>query len=421
MNEVWNAECGVRNAECGKPWGSRGHSPCERNAERGTSNVERRTIIIDDALWNELIKATDGAIGLCYQCGTCSASCPWSIIKNDSSYNVRKIIREAQCNIKNGEGIWLCSMCAQCEVNCPHAVPITKIIRTLRDYAFKERKAPEEFNSIFWALFWDGNPYRLPPSRRTAWTKGETLPVYDETKEFLLYFGNDYSYEQRSNRVARTLIQILKKANVNFGTLGDNETCFGSTTHEIGNIPYFKETVRENAKKLNDLKVKEVVSISPHDFDVLKNYYPNFGATFKATHILQIIKELLERGNLKLTKEINETVAYHDPCYLGRKNKIFDEPRDILNKIPGLKLVEFPHNRYDSLCCGGGGGRMWLDTEPEERFSNLRVKEASELNVNIIATSCPYCVIMFEDSSKYLKMKNLKVFDVLELVKMALE
>lgn len=375
-------------------------------------------VTINDGVWEELVQATNGAVNLCFQCGTCSAICPWSLLKED--YNIRKIIRDAQCNSGTSSRVWDCTTCAQCEVTCPHGVDITKVVRVVRGRAFRERKAPKEFGSLFWAMFWDGNPYRLPPSKRMAWTRGERLPDHDGTKDFLLYFGDEYCYEQRAMKVARSLVRVLNKAGVNYGTLGGDESTLGSPVSESGYGPFFDDIMNENAKKFAGKGVKEVVSLSPHDFHVLKNEYPRAGGTFGARHILQVVKDLLDGGKLKFTNEVRETVAYHDPCYLGRRNAVFDAPRDILNAIPGLKLAEFPNNRYDALCCGGGGGRMWLDTPAEERFSNLRMKEAAGTDATVVATSCPYCIINFEDSAKFLKMKGVKVMDVLELVNTAL-
>ena len=387
-------------------------------ATETVKDTKKQVIELNDELWNELIEASDGAVAMCYQCGTCSAICPWEFIKLDSSYNIRKIIRNAQCDIYDNQEVWQCTTCGQCEVSCPHGVPIVKIIQTLKNYAFKNREAPEEFNSIFWALFWDGNPYKLPPSNRGAWTKNGALSEYNDKKEFLVYFGNEYSFEQRSIKTARALLSLFKKAEVSFGAFGEKETCLGSVAKEIGHAAYFNEIKTDRTKTLDELSVETIVTISPHDYDVLKNDYQING---EVKHVLEVIKDLIDSGRLKLSREVNRTVAYHDPCYLGRRNDIYDLPRDILEAVPGINLVEFPNTRDNALCCGGGGGRMWLETPPEERFSNQRLKEAADIEVNSIITSCPYCVINFEDSAKYLKMKDCQVLEVIELVNMAAE
>ena len=375
------------------------------------------TVTIDDGLWEELVRATGGAVNLCFQCGACSAACPWSRVRSD--YNVRMILREAQCNAGDGSQLWRCTTCAQCEVTCPHGVNITKVIQVLRDRALKKRLGPREFNGLLWSVFWNGNPYKLPPSQRMAWAKGKALPAFNPDREFLLYFGDDYCYDQRGGRVARALLHLLEKGGVDYGTLGEDETGLGQVVAEVGHVPFFNDVVAGNAKKFNEMKVKEIVCLSPHDLHVLRQDYPRAGTTFRARHVLQLVKELLDSGRLTLSREVKATVAYHDPCYLGRRNGVFDEPREILRRIPGLTLVEFPSNRHDALCCGGGGGRMWLDTPAEERFSNLRMKEAAGTTATIVATGCPLCIINFEDSVKNLKMPALRVMDVLEIVSLA--
>jgi Fe-S oxidoreductase len=198
--------------------------------------------------------------------------------------------------------------------------------------------------------------------------------------------------------VAAATARLLQRAGVHFGILGERESCCGESIRKTGAEGLFRELARENIKTFIDRGVKRIVVGSPHCFHTLKTEYPEFMVKFEVVHVTQLLAELLRAGRLKLTKPYPKRVTYHDPCYLGRHNGVFDEPRELLRAVPGLELVEMRSCRQDSLCCGGGGGRIWMETPRGERFGDLRLAQADEVQAEVLATSCPYCVTMFEDS-----------------------
>jgi Fe-S oxidoreductase len=220
--------------------------------------------------------------------------------------------------------------------------------------------------------------------------------------------------------------KLLEKAGIDFGILGSKESCCGESIRKTGNEEVFKNLARENIKAFIDHGVKRVLVSSPHCYHTFKNEYPEFMVNFEVVHISQLLAELLEDGRLVLEGEgngkLNKKVTFHDPCYLGRHNGIYEEPREGLKKLPGLELVEMPDSRRDSLCCGGGGGRIWAETPKEERFSDLRVAQAREVGADVLATSCPYCISNFEESRLALEDDGApEIKDITELIQDALE
>jgi Fe-S oxidoreductase len=235
--------------------------------------------------------------------------------------------------------------------------------------------------------------------------------------EVLYFVGCYLSYDPRMKKVAVATANILNKAGVKFGILGDKENCCGESIRKIGAEEVFKNLAKDNIKTFIDNGVKKIIVSSPHCFHTFKNEYPEFMVNFEVMHASQYIYELIQEGRLELTKEFAKKVTYHDPCYLGRHNKIYDEPRQVLNKISGLDLVEMIDNREASLCCGGGGGRIWMDTPKEERFSDLRLKQAKDVKAEVLVTACPYCITNFEESRLNLEFEDiLEVKDITEIV-----
>jgi Fe-S oxidoreductase len=235
--------------------------------------------------------------------------------------------------------------------------------------------------------------------------------------EFLYYSCCYPSYDPRLKKVAQATANILNKAGVDFGILGSKENCCGESIRKAGNEQLFKRLARENIKTFIENGVKKILLSSPHCYHTFKNEYPEFMVSFEVIHISEYLSQLINEGRLKPTKEYGKKVTYHDPCYLGRHNGIFDEPREVLNKIPGLELREMAESREDSLCCGMGGGRIWLETPMTERFSNIRLQQAIEIEAEVLATSCPYCITQFEDSR--LSMKDgeaIQIKDITEIL-----
>jgi Fe-S oxidoreductase len=215
----------------------------------------------------------------------------------------------------------------------------------------------------------------------------------------ILYFPGCYlCYDPRLKKVARATAHILNLAGVDFGILGSKEKCCGESIRKTGNEELFKSLAKENIKTFIDNGVKKILVSSPHCYHTFKNEYPEFKVNFEVVHISQYLFELIHSGRLELNKDYEKKVTYHDPCYLGRYNSTYDEPREVLKKIPGLELIEMDDSREDSLCCGGGGGRIWMETPKGERFSDLRLEQAVAAGAEVLVTSCPYCITNFEES-----------------------
>jgi len=223
-------------------------------------------------------------------------------------------------------------------------------------------------------------------------------------------------------KVAKATAAILNQAGVDFGILGPKENCCGESIRKTGDEELFKRLARENIKTFIDNGVKKILVSSPHCYHTFKNEYPEFMANFEVVHITQFLFQLIQEGKLEITKEYGKKVTYHDPCYLGRHNGIYDEPREVLEKIPGLELCEMPDCRVNSLCCGGGGGRVWMETHKGERFSELRLEQAMGLGAEVLVTACPYCITMLEDGRVALDIaEKIEIKDITEIVQEVLQ
>lgn len=378
-------------------------------------NPQNQALLIDDALWDKLLALTGGEAALCYQCGTCTATCPWGLVREET-VSVREFIRRVQLGLESTEALWLCTTCVQCEAACPRGVSIAGIFRALRELAWERREAPEGLPSLLWSVFWNDNTWSQPPSQRAQWAKDLALPTFDPAQhEMLLYIGGAASYDNRVQKVAVALVRVLRAAGVTFGILGDHEPPSGADVLDVGHRPYFEELAAKTAAVFRERGVTRLVALSPHSYDAFKNHYPPVSEGFAPQHYVQVLAELLAAGRLTPEKPLELTVAFHDPCYLARHNAELDAPRRVLAALPGVTLVEMAHSGADTLCCGGGGGRMYLETTAGDRFSDVRVEEALTTGAQVMATACPYCIVCLEDSIKARKMA-LAVLDVAEIV-----
>jgi Fe-S oxidoreductase len=380
-------------------------------------------IVLDDAAWEELVSLTNGAAAQCYQCGVCTAICPWGSVR-DEALSVRTLMRQAQLGIHEegeSENLWLCATCAQCEAYCPRGVSITDALRGLRYLAWERRAVPEGLPSLLWSVHWNNNPWEQPPSQRTGWTKNLDVPLYDPARhDFLYYVGCTPSYDARAQKVALALTRVFQAVEVPFGILGEDEPCCGEAVLNVGHKPYFEEIAQHTAEVFQEKGVRQLVTISPHCYDVFQNHYPRPSGDFQPTHYTQLLSRLVDDGRLKFKGSVERKAAFHDPCTLARHNAETEAPRRVLEAIPGIELVEMEHNGVDTLCCGGGGGRMWMETAAGERFSDLRVEEALTTGVDVLVTACPFCIACLEDSLKAQKIKDIVVMDVAELAALAL-
>jgi Fe-S oxidoreductase len=368
----------------------------------------------------DVIKTNGGDLfKRCFQCGLCDVVCPWNRVRN---FSMRKIVRQATFGMTEieSEDIWLCTTCGMCPQHCPRDVQQIESGIALRRIATEYGIFPESvqpIRSIRASLVAEGNPLSEERKHRADWTEGLSVQTFSEGMD-LLYFPGCYpSYDPRLKKVARATAHILNQAGVDFGILGEKENCCGESIRKTGDEELFKQLAKENIKTFIDYGVKKILVSSPHCYHTFKNEYSQFMVDFEVIHISQFLFELIDEGRIKLTKEYRKNVTYHDPCYLGRHNGIYEEPREILKRIPGLELHEMPESREDSLCCGGGGGRIWMETTKAERFSDLRLEQAKGIEAEVLATACPYCITNFEESRLNLEYDNvLEIRDITEII-----
>lgn len=359
---------------------------------------------------------------LCYQCGTCTAVCPWNKVRN---FIVRRIMHQGQMGLIDfeDEDVWLCATCNNCVKRCPRGVEIIDVMRALRRAVTELgiAKVPDSLRITIKNISAVGNPLGEPEDKRTSWTQDLDVKLHTEGTEILYFPCCIPEYDPSVQRVARATANILKKAGVDFGILGNQANCCGESVRKAGNESVFQRLAESNISALKEAGVKKIIVSSPHCYHALTNEYPKLGGSFDVEHVSQYLLDLIKKNSLSFTGEVNKKVAYHDPCYLGRHHDIYDEPREVLRSIPGLELVELPDHREGSLCCGGGGGRIWMETKSGERFSDLRLKQALEIGANVLAIACPYCTLNFEDSVLTQdKSDEIEVRDIAELVEMAL-
>lgn len=349
----------------------------------------------------DVIKTKGGdAFKRCFQCGLCDTVCPWNKV---TTFSMRRIVREATFGLTDieSEEMWRCTTCGRCPQRCPRDVKQIESGVSLRRIATEYGVFPHSvkpIRTISGSLVGEGNPLNEERAKRAKWTEGLSVKTFTEGME-LLYFPCCYlSYDARLKKAARDTVSILNKAGVDFGILGEKESCCGESIRKTGDEDVFRRLAKENIKTFIDNGVKKILVSSPHCYHTFKNEYPEFMVNFEVVHITQYLFQLVNEGRIEINKGYKKKVAWHDPCYLGRHNKIYDEPREVLKNIPGLEFKELPESKADSLCCGGGGGRIWMETVKGERFCDLRVEQAVEVGAEVLVTSCPYCITNFEDS-----------------------
>ncbi|MFC2069804.1 (Fe-S)-binding protein [Chloroflexota bacterium] len=367
----------------------------------------------------DIIKEEGGEIcKLCYQCGTCTGTCPWNTVR---SFLVRKTMHQAQLGLPDfeDEDMWLCVTCGACVERCPRGVEIIDVWRSFRR-AIVELGiggVPDSLRITAKNISGVGNPQGEDRETRTNWLKDLGVKTHTKGTEILFSPCCYNAFDPPMQKVGRDFIEILKKAEVDFGVLGNEQSCCGESVRKAGSEDLFKSLAENNINAFNEAGVTRIVTTSPHCYHAFKTDYPELGGNFEVLHYTQYLAELIRDGRLTFSKELKKKVTYHDSCYLGRHNDIYDEPRDVLKGIPGLELVEMYDSREESLCCGGGGGRVWEETKKGERFSDMRLQQALDVEAEILAIACPYCMAMFTDSVATMdKGEAIEIKDIVELV-----
>ncbi len=395
---------------------------------------------IQDFTWKQLLD-----LYACAVCGRCHAICPATLSGKALSpreliLNLKEHLLEVGPTLLSSEAkadnpgkaliggvvtedeIWACVTCRACQEVCPVCNEhVDKIIDLRRYLVLEEARLPETAESALRSIEDRGHPWRGTTLTRTDWAEGLDIKALAEDSEvdILYWVGCTEALEERSRKVAQAMAEILKQSGVKFGILGVEESCCGEPARRLGNEYIFQMQAEKNIGLFKQYNVKKIITACPHCFNTIKNEYPQFGGEFEVVHHTEFIADLLEQGKLKLNGGDANIVTYHDSCYLGRYNDIYEAPRKILGGIAGVKLTEMEQNRQDGFCCGGGGGRMWLE-EPGTRICNMRVEEAAKTEAQTIATACPFCLQMMEEGIKANEVEEkIKAMDIAELVSAA--
>ena len=397
---------------------------------------------INDFSWKQLLD-----LYACTECGHCNANCPAGISEKplqpkdfivqlrDHLFTTGKELLDKQKKegAKEEEGVcvitdvlpedivWDCTNCMACMEVCPVGVEhVTKIIEMRRYLVLMESEFPAVVQTAFRGMERNSNPWNLGRSTRADWVKDLDVPILsegDDEVDVLYYVGCSGSYDVRNQKVAKSMVKIFRAAGINFGILGTEEGCCGDSARRIGNEYLYQIMAQENIDTFNKYKFKKIVVACPHGYNTLKKEYPEFGGAFEVIHHTEFILDLIKTGKLNLQGDLDKTITYHDSCFLGRYNEIYDAPREILRSIPKVNLVEMDRNRKFAFCCGAGGGRMWMERVRGQRVYALRTEQALAKNPEHIVTACPFCMTHFEDGLVFHDVvEKVKVLDIAEII-----
>jgi len=372
---------------------------------------------VQDFTWKQLL---DGYA--CAVCGRCTDVCPANITgKTLSPMHIVENLKDHMVAIGHQgdrnpehvepslliggaiseEAIWDCVSCGACMEECPVVVEhVPTIMDMRRNLVLEESKVPETARTALLSLEQRGHPWRGTQYSRTDWAEGLDVPTLADKPdaEFLFWVGCTGALEQRSQSVARSMVKVLQRAGVDFVILGDEETCSGDPARRMGNEYLFQILAQQNIETFTKYNIKKIVTICPHCFNTMRNEYPQFGGNYEVLHYSQLIDELIQQGKLKPVIAVNTTMAYHDSCFLGRHNGIYDQPRNIAKAIPGLTLVEMePNCRERGFCCGAGGGHMWIEESQGTRINHTRTDHFLETKADTVGVSCPFCLQMMSE------------------------
>jgi len=397
---------------------------------------------IKDFTWKQLLD-----LDACTNCGRCQDACPaWATGKPLSP---RKVVQDLKVHMlkaadnqanqpdnvptlvgeaPNEAEIWACTTCGACQETCPVYVEhIVKIIDLRRNLVLAQSKMPETAQLMLRNMQSRGHPWAGIQSLRLRgdWTSGLELKILAEGDNVntLFWVGCTGALAERNVAATLSMTKVLKAAGVDFGVLGEAETCCGDPARRAGYEFQFQIMAEQNIEIFKSYNIKEIITLCPHCYNTIKNEYPKYGGDFKVVHYTQLIADFIGQGKLKLTRELNSRITYHDPCYLGRYNGVYLEPRRILRAIPETKVEEMERSRNTGFCCGGGGGHMWIEEQPgSTKINQMRLEDVVKTGADTVVTACPYCLQMFEESIEHKEMKDsLKARDLVELVEEAMK
>jgi Fe-S oxidoreductase len=316
--------------------------------------------------------------------------------------------------------LWQCTTCAACIEACPVFIEqMPKIVDMRRFLVMEEADFPDSMQEAIMSLERRGHPFSGTQATRLDWTEGLNVPHINDAKdaEVLLWVGCGGSLIERNQRVTRSTAQLLEQAGVKFAIMGREEKCSGDPARRIGNEFLFEQLAKENVENLNRYAVKKVITACPHCFNTFKNEYPQYGGRFEVYHHSEYLAKLVDEGKLKPLSSLDKKITYHDPCYLGRQNSVYDAPRRLVQISSRGNVLEMERSRNQSFCCGGGGGMSFVDEPADQRVNQERAQEAIETGADVLAVGCPFCMTMMEDGINARKgERDVKVLDVSELL-----
>lgn len=370
------------------------------------------------------------SLDACMECGRCEEACPaWASGKPLSPKAVVMDLRKAMLpavkrgplhgGVVSAETLWACTMCQACVFECPVLIGHVDLIGDLRRHLVAEGQIAGPPARALASVGRQFNPYGRPAADRLAWAEGLNVPTVETNAdyEYLLWLGCAVTFDPRAQKVARSLVHLLREAKVNFAVLGREECCTGDPARRMGDEFLFQELARTNVETLGKRKARKIVTPCPHCMNSLKNEYPQFGGRYEVQHHSQMLEELIRSGRLVRQGRIMESVTLHDPCYLARVNGESSAPRTILQSATGAPVHEMPRHGAKTFCCGAGGGRMWFEEPPGQRVSVLRAKEASASGAGTLATACPFCLNMMSDAMAAKPGgREIKVRDIAEIL-----
>jgi Fe-S oxidoreductase/nitrate reductase gamma subunit len=403
----------------------------------GEGEMNLGAATVEDLTWKEILDTYS-----CTECGRCQSACPaWNTGKPLSPklliMNLRDHLFEKgpeiisarrqgaeyeretlNPNVIEDEVIWDCTTCGACLQECPVDIEhIDHIVDMRRNLVMAESRFPQEAGLLLRNLESSSNPWGADQSERANWARGLGVRILEDGRapEYLYWVGCAGSFDDRAKKIAQAVAKVLQKAAIPFAILGPGELCNGDPARRMGNEYLFQELARRNIETLDGKGVRKIIVNCPHCFNTLRNEYPDFGGNYEVIHHTQLFARLLKEGRLRPTAEVNEVLTYHDPCYLGRHNDVYQEPRDVLDGIPGLSTREMPRHGARTFCCGAGGARMWMEERIGKRINMERTEEAISTGADTLGVACPFCLIMLDDGAKA-KGEVIKVMDLAQVV-----